>query len=404
MVYAAIGASITPNRKHLVQLEEVEEMRIQFLAVLIGLGLSAAAQAGNVSAQISGGHLYLYGDAGGSNLTVDSTADGQVRVTGTVTADGEDTVVNGQPNGSVELSGWTRGIYNYSYAGNDTLSLVGLTIQGPAHIDLGEGDDGFIVGELVTIPVGVEGNAAPAAGAPSSAKSFFVLGLGGSDTVILNDLFVEGAATLDLGNGEDLVFIGSPAQDPANVSVVFSQSCVIVPGNQADSISISSTDVYRNLIVDDAQGELLLDISDVNVDDSVFIYGTPANDQINTQNLNVTRLLKVISEGGDDDIVLAGTSDTTEVFPGLGNDSVLLVDLATTRASVYLDPGNDEVDVQGGSYSFLYGYGGGGNDLFRLQNTSISQAFLYGDGGSDSYVNGGGNMIGKLNLFSIENK
>lgn len=381
-------------------------MRIQFSAVLIGLALSAAAQAGNVSAQISGGNLYLYGDGGGSNLTVDSPAAGQVRVTGTVTADGEDTIVNGQPNGSVVLAGWTRGVFNYSYAGNDTLSFVGLTIQGPAHIDLGEGDDGFIVGELAPADAGVEGNAAPpmTAGGPSSAKSLVVIGAGGRDTVILNDLFVDGAATLDLGNGEDLVLIGSPAQNTDDVSVVFSQSCVIVPGNQADSISISSTDVYRNLIVDDAQGELLLDISDVNVDDSVFIYGTPANDQINTQNLNVARLLKVISEGGDDAIVLAGTSATTEVFPGLGNDSVLLVDLSTTRASVYLDSGTDELDVQGGSYSFLYGYGGGGNDLFRLQYTSISQAFLYGDGGTDSYVNGGGNMIGKLNLYSIENK
>ena len=376
-------------------------MRIQVSAILIGLALSAAAHAGNVSALISGGHLYLYGDQGGSNLTVDSPAPGQIRVTGTVTANGETTTVNGQTNGSVILDGWTRGIFNYSYAGDDTLSFVGLTIQGPAHIDLGEGDDGFIVGELLSGEIA--GEPAVVAGA-SSAKSLFVLGVAGNDMVMLSDLFVEGAATLDLGNGQDIVMIGGASEDPNYVSVVFSQSCVIVPGNEPDTISINSTDVYRSLTIDDAQGVLTLDISDVYVDDSVFIYGTPANDQITTQNLNVTRLLKVISEGGDDNITLSASSATTEVFPGLGNDVVVLADMWTTRAHVYLDPGNDELNVQGGNYSYLYGYGGGGNDLFRLQNTTISQAYLYGDGGTDTYSNGGGNSIGKLNLYSIENK
>lgn len=381
-------------------------MRTQLSAVVLALTLSTAAHAGNVSAFISGGHLYLYGDSGGSSLTVDSPAAGQIRVTGTVTANGEDTVVNDQLNGSVTLEGWTRGIFNYSYAGDDALNLVGLTVQGPVHIDLGEGDDEFIFGEAVPVAANIDGelSLAVAAVGSSTAKSLLIIGAGGNDTVLLSDLFVEGAATIDLGNGEDSVFIGGAGQAPDAVSVVFNQSCVIVPGNQADTISIVSSDVYTNLIVDDAQGELLLDISDVNVDDSVFIYGTPANDQITAQNINVSRLLKVISEGGDDEIILAGTSATTEVFPGLGNDRVLLVDLSATRASVFLDPGNDELDVQGGDYSYFYGYGGGNNDLFHLQNTAISQAFLYGDGGTDSYADGGGNSIGKLNLFSIENK
>jgi hypothetical protein len=380
-------------------------MRTHISSLLIALIMGSAAQAGNVSAFISGGHLYLYGDAGGSSLTVDSPSSGQIRVTGTVTSGGEDTVVNGQKNGTVTLDGWKAGVYNFAYAGNDSITLSGLQINGAAHMDLGEGDDSVIIGDLPLEEMLTNvGLASSASGTMSSAKSLLVIGAGGADMVVLQGLFVGGAATLDLGAGEDDVFIGNSATDNDTASVVFYESCVIIPGNEADTINITSTDVRRNLIVDDSQAALQLDISDVNVGDSTFIYGTPANDRITAVNLHVTNILKVIAEGGDDFIALGGSSTSTEVFPNAGNDSVQLNNLETTRAYVYLDPGRDELQIQAGRYSYLYAYGSSGDDLFRIQNASITQANLYGEAGTDTYQNGGGNSIGKLNLYTIENK
>lgn len=373
-------------------------MHTDIWSLLITLTLSGAVQAGNVSALISGGHLYLYGDAAGSNITVDSPASGQVRVTGMLTAGGENTTINGKTNGTVTLNKWTGGIYNFSYAGNDMLTLSQLPINGAAHIDLGEGDDGFIIGEMPLQMLGLgQGNA-------NSAKSLLVIGAGGADLVVLNGLLVSGATTLDLGAGEDDVFIGQPSLNANNASVWFYESCVIIPGSEADTINITATDVRRNLIVDDSLATMQLDISNSNVGDSLFIYGTSSSDHISAVDLQVTNLLKVIAEGGDDFIALGGSSSSTEVYPGQGNDRVELTNLATSRAYVYLDPGTDQLQIQSGSYQNLYAFGSAGDDLFRIQNACISQAYLYGEAGNDTYQNGGGNNIGKLNLYTIENR
>lgn len=381
-------------------------MRMYIWSTLLAAMLGSVAQAGNVSAVVSGGHLYLYGDVGGSSLTVESPASGQIQVTGTVTATGESTVVNGQANGTVVLSGWTRGIYSYGYAGNDTLMLTGLMVNGPTHVDMGDGDDALVVGELPTNEP-TNGQADIDTAAFNSTQSLFVLGVRGNDMVILNNLFVQAAATLDLGAGEDDVFIGggtAGTNGDGSPSVEFHESCVIIPGSEADDINIASASVRRNLIVDDSSGPMLLDITDVSVGDSTFIYGTPSNDRITTENLTVTNILKVIAEGGDDVVMLNSSSNSTEVFPGAGNDSVELMAVTTNRAYVYLDPGNDALQIQGGSYNFLYGYGSSGNDLFQIQNAMIGQANLYGEAGTDTYSDGGGNSIGKLNLYTIENK
>ncbi|MCA9158576.1 MAG: hypothetical protein KDA72_09625 [Planctomycetales bacterium] len=383
-------------------------MRNFIASVVIALAVGPAVHAGNVSALISGGNLYLYGDGGGSHLTVDSPGQGKIRVTGLVTVNGENTIVNGKVNGSTTLTGWTNGVYNFSYAGNDSITLLGLVVNGAVHVDLGEGDDTLTFGDLpadqlvppLGLPISLAGLPS---GTNSSAKSLLLIGGGGADTAMINGVFVEGAATLDLGAGKDVVLIGSPSPNDS-AAVVFYESCVIIPGNDADNIDITATDVRRNLIVDDSQSALRLSISDVNVGDSTFIYGTPSNDDIQTSNLNVTNLLKVIAEGGDDLVLLGGSSTSTEVFPGIGNDRVQLTNLNATRASVYLDPGIDELRIQSVSFKDFYGFGSSGNDLFRIQNSSISRAYLYGDAGNDTYQDGGGNSIGKLNLYTIENK
>ncbi len=384
-------------------------MRIYISALVIALAISGSARAGNVSADIYGGSLYLYGDARGSSITVDSPSSGQVRVSGTVTAQGENTVVNGTPNGSVTLKGWTGGIYNFSYAGNDSVTLLGLTINGAAHIDLGEGNDALVVSDSF-MPTLAAGSVTEASGASSNAdamsyaRSILVIGAGGADMALIDNLLVDGAATFDMGTGRDEVYIGVPQAAANQVSVMFLESCVIVPGDGADDVSIASTEIGRNLIVDDARSRLRLDISNVSVGDSTFVYGTSVRDVITTANLNVRNTLKVISEGGDDHIKLAGSARTVEVFPGIGNDLVRLRELIATRAYIYLDPGSDDLHVQLSDFNFLYAYGSSGNDQFGFRNARINQAFLYGDSGEDTFQDEGGNQFGELELFSIENQ
>ncbi len=389
-------------------------MRKAILGVMIGLALGSAAIAGNVTARVSGGNLYLYGDNSGSNISIDSPSSGQIRVSATPTASGETTTVNGQANGTVVLNGWTRGIYNYSYAGDDSLTLSSLLVNGHLHIDLGTGNDELFMGTTPEIQemnalaatLGLDASAVamdldPSEGAVIIQYTLFVIGANGDDYVDLVQTLVGEGATFDLGQGSDEIFVGL-ADIEADFGVDFARNCVILPGTEADSVNLESVRVGHDLIVDDVNMGLDLYVFDVQVERSCFVYGTPSIDRIEMESIFVDNLFRVITEGDNDAIILSGSTRQLDLFSGLGNDRVRLIDFDSERLNVYLDPGEDDFLLQRGNTGRLYAYGSSGNDLFAIRDATVGQAYIYGDSGTDTYSGVPGNNIGSLNLYSIE--
>src|SRR5215213_5443742 len=92
--------------------------------------------AGDVKVTLSGGNLSVEGDAAENNIVI--TASGVSGV------DGTNTTINGG-TGAFALSTPLSKLSVDLGAGNDSLTINGLTVNGKATVKLGKGDDSFVV-------------------------------------------------------------------------------------------------------------------------------------------------------------------------------------------------------------------------------------------------------------------
>lgn len=361
------------------------------------------ATAGGVTARVSGGQLYVYGDQGDNSIAIDSPQPGQIRVIGFTSGNSETTSVNGQFNGTATLSGWTGGIFTYMYAGSDSVTLENAVVRGAAHFDLGDGDDELFIGAL---PDSSESSnfLEPQAnqGFVDLQSSLYVLGSNGDDYVSVLNATVRGYATFDLGNGADEIVMGDSTL--SGTVVEFLSNCVVLPGGGSDRAAFAATVMRRDFIFDDSTSTLQLSLIGVNIDQNAFIYGTSSVDSMFLDNVHVGRLLQLFSEGDADFVGLSTIScGTLEIFSGGGADSVELDAVTAETLRVFLDAGADMLEINAGMFKRIYGYGASDNDLFTIRTTQSTEMNLFGDGGTDSLVQTG-NTIGTTRLYSIENK
>jgi hypothetical protein len=382
-------------------------MKKLLLAVGLILSLTSSSFAGAVTATISGGNLYLYGDPHDSNVIVRGAGMNRVEVRGAITPSGQNTVVNGLVNGTVYLTGWTGGIFAYGYEGDDLLTISNAVVRGATHLDLGQGDNEFFLGisrgdafdNVTGTPVLVP---SPDSGPIDFMSTLYLLGLGGSDFVAIADAFVVGNAVINTGDGDDDMYLG----ENLGWGTIndFRNSLQIFPGAGVDWMDFQSIRTINNLIVDDTVGSMRLEAYDVRVGGSGFVYGTPSNDNILFVGLVVGDLFQTFSESGHDLVRLFGRANAAEVFSGAGNDRVVLGRMVASRVHAQLDVGNDSLTVNGGDIGTLNAFGSSNDDLFRFQNARVNVANLYGDSGFDTYSNGGGNTFGTLRFFSVESR
>src|SRR3954453_14854076 len=92
--------------------------------------------AGDVKVTLVGGNLSVKGDAADNNIVI--TASGVSGVAGT------STTINGG-TGSFALSAPLSKLSVDMGAGNDNLTINGLTVKGKATVKLGKGDDSFLI-------------------------------------------------------------------------------------------------------------------------------------------------------------------------------------------------------------------------------------------------------------------
>jgi hypothetical protein len=380
-------------------------MKKLLLTVGLMFCLSSSTFAGAVTASISGGNLYLYGDPHDSNVVVRSAGINQVEVRGLPTPGGHNTVVNGQVNGAVVLNGWSGGVFAYGYEGDDIMTMSNAIVRGAAHIDLGQGDNEFFVGisrgdAFANVSGNPVGMPSPDSGPIDFLSTLYLLGLDGSDFVAIADAYVVGHATVNTGAGDDDIYLG----ENLGWGTIddFRNSLLILPGAGVDWIDLQSVRTVNDLVIDDSTDAMKVDAFDIRVGGSGFVYGTPGDDNILFQGLIVGNLFQVFSEGGHDLVRLFGRANAAEVFSGAGNDRVIIGRFVASRIHAQLDVGNDSLTVSGGNIGTLNAFGSSNNDLFRLQSTQINVANLYGDSGVDTYQNGGGNTIGRINFYSVE--
>ncbi len=368
---------------------------VAWLMVFVALANldSASALAGNVQASIQGGSLYIYGDDNASSIVVDSPLPNRIRIRGR-NIEGQTTTVNSRTT-PVVLGDWTGGVFIYLYDGTDAVRLLNARVNGPVHIDLGNGNDDAILGESLEDSVAtlLSSNAASPSSQLKLESSLFILGGAGNDYVQIDNASIEGRTTLNLGDGIDDAYV---------TDVNVGDTLAVFPGFGSDLVDIFETNLALDLIIDDPAGALEADMINVNVGRNAFIYATSAADFVRGINLHVETLFQVFTEGANDIVALNGQSRTLEIFAGSGNDRVRLSLMTADTIRTFLDSGVDSLVIEDSDVSLLNAYGGADSDVFTVRGSMIQTANIYGDGGTDRFRRNATN-IQDLNLFSIEN-
>lgn len=371
-------------------------------------GLSQA-NAGDITAEIQNGHLFIYGTDDDSSILIQSGAsDSQISITGRTTTSGESTFVNDQENGVVVLDGWTRGIFIYNYGGSDEVEMQNLESAGPVTIDQGWGDDQLMIGtdsfaESLMAMSPMDGETASLLLAPENVKlnSYLLVYAGdGHDDVMVRNTHVARTTTVDLGPGDDYFSAGGGEVG----QTIFGNNTFLLPSIGADEVMFERVMFDTNVVIDDATGPLTLNVTDTEVAKSAFVYATPDDDMIMANNWNMGDFLLMITEAGNDRVAYSGDTSNASFYTGVGDDMVELDGLNSGNIIVQTASGNDRIWLSSSNLNRFDLYGSADDDYFKVRSTSAEEGYVYGAQGTDEVEKSTlyPNMINRYRQYSIE--
>ncbi|GBD36256.1 hypothetical protein HRbin36_01377 [bacterium HR36] len=292
---------------------------------------------GNVQAYLSGGNLYIIGDAGNNSLALWNVTPNAIRI------QGSGTTINGSSTAQVFALGAGKSVFIDLRDGNDTIVLGdntvdsntrSLSILGNLRIDLGDGDNTVGLENLF-----VKGTTTIRAGAGADTVDI--------DTTLGQPTFLKGNVTATLGDGTNAV-TGSTFGVGGNVS--------ITTGADPDTIQLTNATIAKNLLIAANDGNNLITITDSDVDGNITRISTGDDDDTITLDSSDFKRLFILAGDGNDgvDVGVAGggvTAVSLNVTTGAGDDVVGITDSDFTLASsVSTGDGDDQVTVSGSDF------------------------------------------------------
>jgi hypothetical protein len=309
--------------------------------------------AGNVTAEVRDGHLFVSGDTAANEIEIIGTGVlGQFQIRG---LDGT-TRVNGSL-GRVTLSGVMGGAYIYLGDGHDRVELSNFYTFGDVRIDGGRGNDRLFVG------TGSLGN--------HVGVNLYVTGGAGNDDMVVRNTDVENNLTFYPGSNIDTVGISSTRED-------FGMAGARVGG----SIFV------RSFTTDFG-------------DRTIWISGMMFN-----------RLEVAGTPGPDDLSIIDCNAPSANVYVsfGLGDDEVFILESHFSRfynyeagvAADYLGADSDTIRVESSEFDYFYASLGTDDDTVTLTDVTTGTLNLRGGEGDDSLYYFGDNHFGSVGTNSFE--
>jgi hypothetical protein len=283
--------------------------------------------AGNVTAFVAGGSLFLRGDNAGNGVVITPTGSGAYQLTGVDRA-GSPTTING--HASATLAGVNRDFIVNLNNGDDLLGIATLAAD-LAALDLES-------------KLGLGFTGSPSIGFPTPAS-------------IPGNLIVNG------GNGKDGI----------GLVVDVRGNTIIATGNQDDSIATRFSQFEHDLIITTDKGSDAVSFNQINVTNTVRILTGDDADKLSLLAFNANNLFLDTGAGNDGtpgaetSLLLnsANIARDARINTGAGNDSLVL----------YVDALNLSVD------------GGLGNDRIDMEPSSIGKdAVIFGGSGNDTLL------------------
>ena len=366
--------------------------------------------AGNVTASIRGGTLFVDGDDSSNSIAIYRGANaGQIVVQG-FDLDGGTTINGGTANQTVTLEGFNNGVVVKMNKGDDRVSLTNLAVPGGVDLNGGQGHD--------TIHVGLDpNNLAPSlwpgltVGAVTIGETITVRGDSGNDTVYLSGLNVAKNENIDLGDGDDTFIkpVGNLDQIGGSLTINFGRGNDRAEGLADFQVSQSFAAIHSS------SGTLFIEVSDAQVDGNVNIQTGRGADTITLDDIR-TPAMTVRSFEGNDVVTLRHSTSriaNVRVETGAGHDTLNLEGLIAGSLRASTQAGDDRLNVSnaqitdaffstdvgreigsivGSNFGILTVNLGGNSDRLTVSNTTAStRADFDGGTGDDRLIDGGGN-------------
>jgi hypothetical protein len=326
------------------------------------------ALAGNVTAQVSGGTLFLTGDAANNSIEFSQPAavSGRYVITGTPDITGAPTTVNGQP--AVVVTGVSNSVIAHLREGDDSITIVNGTVNRDLVITTEGGNDDVIVGsEPTSAPTGPPQFVFP----PSPPLSVHIGGALNVNTGVGDDIVDEIAVAvrfsnvIDTGPGLDEVFLGP-------------EPMAGVAPNEAARVQTGV-----DLVVNTGDGDDFTQGIALRVGGS-FRHNDPSG-------INEAFIGSLIV--GRDAFVITGSE----------RDIVTLVGIRSNLLHVNTLGGDDDVTINDSIGNLLHVFLSGGNDRLSVGASRANREALF-DGGSgfDTFVDLGGNFFARQRRVNFE--
>lgn len=292
---------------------------------------------GNVQAYLSGGNLYIIGDAAANSVALWNVTPNAIRI------QGNGTTVNGSSTALTFALGAGKSVF-INLRGGDDFVILGdnpadtntrsLSILGNLRIDLGDGNNN--VG-LENIYVG--GTTTIRAGAGNDVLDI--------DTTLGQPSFFRGNVSATLGDGTNNV-TGSTFGVGGNLS--------LTTGTDDDTIDLANATINKNLLIAANDGLNNISITDSDVNGNITRISTGVDDDnITLDSSDFKRLFVLAGDGNNTvDVGVAGggvTAVSVDVTTGTGDDTVNITDSDFQLASsVSTGAGDDTVNVSGSDF------------------------------------------------------
>jgi len=372
---------------------------------------SRRLMAGNVTAELIHGSLYLNGDDAANGIAIVATENpGEVRVTGTPATATDATELNGQDGPLTFIV--TADIVIRMGAGNDGVELNGVSVPDDLTIETGDGVDRVIVGSTLmedggssapyvawppvgqVVPGGHTTLYAPlhrTAGFVEVGGSLSIDTAEHSDFVFLGRTYVTGDIGLRTGNGDDFFIVRTAAArnlnagmeagpDLANVAALTTRSQMIFDmGDGHDILSVSSSRAHGPATFLGSYGSNYLGFGANTFYQSLYASCGGWDDRIVVRASVIYGSMTFVTGGGSDRI------DVEYVFGGFLS--------ANTGA------GNDVLNISGSALANVYAVLAEGDDQLWLVVSRIINPFIShgGDGINDAVFHYGSSA----NMFAL---
>jgi hypothetical protein len=361
--------------------------------------------AGNVTAQVVNGDLFIIGDDQANNVEVlGSNIPGVVTVragessvvnlamnpvqvgpTGELIPLDPDTLlpiaqnpttINGQGT-SVTLDGVLGNVFISTGLRRDTIAVTNLLVRGNLIIDSGAQPDGIVLGQYPVVTQLANGNfqVSPGVGSVGVLGSIQINSVTGDDRITGNRVFVSGDVHVDSGHENDRVeFIDSAARHMSFAMCAGDDRLLFDRNSLAGSLTIvmeggKNDAIVNNSIVRGAvnyeswEGSDELRLDNTRIDQGLVAVTGEGNDYLEFLRSAIGGTTTVVGCGGDEKLSFeVSRGGTLSVDLGAGSDLFMVKGALLDAFFAQMNVGDDCIDVVGSAISAGSAAGGAGSD------------------------------------------